>query len=57
VLELVLKIDEAIKRTRPDAWRGVEARERTIKQELYGILKDEAEVERIFLIVKAQKEY
>jgi len=42
---------------RPDGWRGVEPRERAIKQALFGILRDVAEVERIFLIIKAQKEY
>jgi type I restriction enzyme R subunit len=49
--------DEAIKRTRPDGWRGVQARELVIKRALYDNLHDEAEVERIFLIVKAQREY
>jgi len=44
-------------RARPDAWRGVEPRERVIKQALFGILKDVAEVERIFPILKAQSEY
>jgi type I restriction enzyme, R subunit len=41
----------------PDDWRGVEPRERVIKQALFGILQNVAEVERIFLIIKAQKEY
>lgn len=57
VLHLALRIDAAIKQVRPDDWRGVEARERVIKHALYDILQDVAEVERIFLIVKAQKEY
>ncbi len=55
--ELALRIDETVKATRPDAWRGVETRERAVKQALYGVLQDVEEVERIFLIVKAQKEY
>jgi len=54
---LALKIDEAIKKTRPDSWRGVQAREQVIKASLYEVLKDVTEVERIFLIVKAQREY
>ena len=33
------------------------AREQMIKRALYGVLGDEVEVERIFLIVKAQREY
>jgi type I restriction enzyme R subunit len=35
----------------------VQTREQVIKSALYGILQDEAEVERIFLIVKQQPEY
>ena len=46
-----------MKQVRPDEWRGVQAREQVIKAALYGILQDEAEVERIFLIIKAQSEY
>ena len=57
VLNLALKIDETVKQVRPDGWRGVQARERVIKAALYGILQDVAEVERVFLIIKAQKEY
>jgi type I restriction enzyme, R subunit len=57
LLELAVKIDDTVKRTRPDGWRGVQARERVIKAALYGILQSEAEVERIFLIIKQQKEY
>ena len=57
VLHLALQIDAMVKQVRPDDWRGVEPRERVIKQALFGILQDVAEVERIFLIIKAQKEY
>jgi type I restriction enzyme R subunit len=55
--ELALRIDEAVRRTRPDAWRGVQAREQVIKAALYGVLQDTAEVERVFPIIKAQTEY
>jgi type I restriction enzyme R subunit len=54
---LALKIDETVKERRPDGWRGVQAREQVIKRALYDILHEEAEVERIFLIIKAQSEY
>jgi type I restriction enzyme, R subunit len=54
---LALKIDEDVKAVRPDGWRGVQAREQVVKAELYGVLQDKAEVERIFLIIKAQTEY
>lgn len=56
-LNLAVKIDAAVRRVRPDGWRGVQAREQVIKASLYEILKDAAEVERIFLIIKAQGEY
>jgi type I restriction enzyme R subunit len=55
--EMALRIDEAVRKTRPDGWRGVQAREQVIKATLYGVLGNEAEVERIFLIIKAQREY
>ena len=48
---------KTIKQVRHDDWRGVQAREQVIKAGLYGILQDKDEVERIFLIIKAQKEY
>jgi type I restriction enzyme R subunit len=54
---LALRIDETVKKTRPDGWRGIQAREQVIKAALYGLLQDVAEVERIFLIIKAQREY
>ena len=52
-----MKIDETVKRVRPDAWRGVRAKEQVVKAGLHSVLHDPAEVERIFLIVKAQGEY
>ena len=54
---LAYSVDEAVKKARPDGWRGVQAREQAVKYALYGVLKDVDEVERIFLIVKAQGEY
>ena len=56
-LDMALKIDAAVKSARPDGWRGVQAREQVIKAALYYVLWDVAEVERIFLIIKAQREY
>jgi len=52
-----MKLDAAVRRVRPDGWRGVQAREQVIKAALYQVLQDEAEVERIFLIIRAQAEY
>jgi type I restriction enzyme R subunit len=54
---LALKLDETIKLTRPDGWRGIQAREQVIKAALYGVLQNVDEVERIFLIIKQQREY
>jgi type I restriction enzyme, R subunit len=54
---LAIKIDTAVKENRPDGWRGVQAREQVIKATLFEILQDRAEVERVFLIIKQQKEY
>ncbi len=56
-LDLALRIDDNVRRVRPDGWRGVQAREQVIKRALYDLLHDAVEVERIFLIVKAQREY
>ena len=55
--DLALRIDEAVKTARPDGWRGVQAREQVVKKALYDVLQDVNEVERIFLIIKAQREY
>ena len=57
MLELALRVDERVREVRPDDWRGVQPREQTIKQALYEILGDVDEVERIFLVIKAQTEY
>ena len=54
---LALRIDETVKTVRPDDWRGMQAKERIIKAALYGVLQDEAEVERIFAILVQQTEY
>jgi hypothetical protein len=56
-LELAVELDAAIRRESQDGWRGVQTREQVIKAALYEILKDEAEVERIFRIIEAQSEY
>jgi type I restriction enzyme R subunit len=55
--ELALRLDKAVRKSSPDGWRGVEPKERVIKQALYRVLDDKDEVERIFLIIKAQREY
>jgi len=57
-LALALTIDATVRRVRPDEWRGHQARENEIKRALLPLLGGNvAEVERIFLIVKQQREY
>ncbi len=56
-LALALRIDQAVKADRPDAWRGVHAREQAVKQALHKVLGSEEAVERIFPIIKQQAEY
>lgn len=54
---LAVQIDETVKRVRPDAWRGVEPKERVIKGALYRLLADVGEVERVFALLVQQPEY
>lgn len=55
--DLAVLIDQRVKEDRPDAWRGEKTKELVIKRLLFSFLGDEAEVERIFLVVKANREY
>jgi type I restriction enzyme R subunit len=55
--ELALRIDTAVRKVRPDGWRGIQSREQVIKRALYEVFQNEADVERIFLLIKAQREY
>ena len=52
-----LEIDAAVRRVKQVDFRGDERKENLIKFEIYQILKDEKETERIFAIIKAQYEY
>jgi len=56
-LDLALRLDEAVKHKRPADWRGVVAKEQMVKQAMYEVLKDIDEVNRLYPIVFAQKEY
>jgi type I restriction enzyme R subunit len=55
--ELTARIDTIIKTRAPADWRGFFAREQRVKQLIWEIVKDEAETERIFIILYHQKEY
>ena len=55
--EQALAVDEAVQSSRMADWRGNMPRENMIKAAIYKVLQDEAEVERIFEIIKQQNEY
>ena len=55
--ELALRIDTKVKAVRPHGWRGVQAKERMIQAELFKLLGDEAQVDKVFSILKANQEY
>jgi type I restriction enzyme R subunit len=55
--ELAISVDKAINDCRRADWRGNIPAENLIKQGIYKIFNDKAEVERIFQIVKQQNEY
>ncbi|MBF0103097.1 MAG: hypothetical protein HQK77_19535 [Desulfobacterales bacterium] len=55
--ERALQIDAAVKRVKQVDFRGDERKENIIKFEIYQILKDEKEVERIFAIIKEHRDY
>ena len=55
--ELALELDKIIKITKKADWRGDLIKEREVKRSIRSILKDNAEVDRIFELVKNQQEY
>ncbi|KVV62918.1 restriction endonuclease subunit R [Burkholderia cepacia] len=55
-LALAIELDAAVKRVRPDGWRGVLPRENVIKHALWEILGDDEEVERVYRIIDANKQ-
>ncbi|MEO5367559.1 MAG: HsdR family type I site-specific deoxyribonuclease [Magnetococcus sp. WYHC-3] len=57
-IDLALRIDETVRRVRPNAFRGNTAKENVIKNALMPLLAgNKAEVERLFLVITAQTEY
>ncbi len=54
---LALEVDKALKAARPDGWRNVLPKESVIKRCLFEVLGNKDQVERIFLVIKAQSEY
>ena len=56
-LDLAIQIDWLVRAVKHDGWRGVAVKESIIKAKLHRELGDVDEVERIFRIIFAQKEY
>ena len=56
-LRLALRLDETVRRVRPDGWRGVKPKENVIKHALFEVLQNDDEVERIFHVIERQREY
>lgn len=56
-LDTAMRLDAAIKARRPDGWRGVVAKEQMVRQAMFEVLLDTGEVNRLFPIVFAQREY
>jgi type I restriction enzyme R subunit len=56
-VSLALAIDHAVKQTRPDGWRENVVKERVVKNAIKKVLNDATEAERIFQIIKQQREY
>lgn len=55
--KLALLVDTAVCKSMRADWRGNIPSENEIKQAIFEVLKDKAEVERIFQIIKQQNEY
>ena len=55
--ELAIKIHKAVLKSKIAGFRGDEIKERKIKRELFRVLNDQAEVDRIFKIIEKQEEY
>ncbi len=55
--QLALALDDAIRQTKKHGWRGSTIKERELKSTIYSIVPDQAQVERIFELVKSQREY
>lgn len=54
---LALILHDSINEYKPNGWRGIDTREKVVKQAIYSVLKNFEETERIFDIVKKQTEY
>lgn len=54
---LALAVDQAIRRTRKDDWRGHSVKERELKIAIRAVLEKPEQLDEIFEVIKAQREY
>jgi type I restriction enzyme R subunit len=57
ILERAQTLDAKLRACAPDGWRGVLAKERAVKGIIFEVLGDEALVEQLFPVIKAQAAY
>jgi type I restriction enzyme R subunit len=55
--ELAIALDNAIRRTKKDGWRGNMVKEREVRYAIYQHVQDEDQVDRIFELVRNQRDY
>jgi type I restriction enzyme, R subunit len=56
-LPLCLILHDKINSVKPDKWKGDKAKEKALLKGIYEVVEDYDEVDKIFEIVKEQKEY
>lgn len=54
---LAIKVDDAVRQTKKDDWRVHKVKEKEVRNALMAVLKDEAQVDNIFELVKSQRDY
>ena len=54
---LATKVDYAVRMTNKDGWRGHKVKEKEVRYAVESVLPDEALAERIFDLVKNQRDY
>jgi type I restriction enzyme R subunit len=57
LLATAQKLDAAIRAGKPHGWRGVLTKEREVKRIIHDVVRDMAQVDRLFPIIVAQGEY
>lgn len=55
--DLIVEIDQKIKKIKPDRWLGDKSKEKVVQKGIYSLVNEDAAVYTIFEIAKEQKEY